>query len=107
MRVSESDNPAVVLSLVLLLCVDFHQTEVALTLMGQRMSLGADAQVGRFEGVLDGSDQLMVRDGTPTRRGAGCLHLADILQINVRGAAMQDEVGGFACRWWWWLRVKI
>lgn len=83
MGVPKTDNPAVIFLLIFLLCVDFHQAEVALAFMGQRMSLGADAQVGGFESVLDGGDQFVMRDRTPARRGAGCLYLADILQFDV------------------------
>jgi len=48
--------------------MDFHETEVTLTLMGQRMSLRADAQVGDGQRALDGADEFRMRDGTPTLR---------------------------------------
>lgn len=63
MGVPESQNPGVVFAV--LLAVDFHQTKVSLSFMGERMSLVADGEPGRFEGFLDGADEVGMRDRAP------------------------------------------
>ncbi len=61
--VPKSKNPAIVVTG--LLGVDFHQAKIPHSIVGHTVGLGADAQTGGFEGLLDGGDELVVRDGTP------------------------------------------
>ena len=63
MTVPDTDHPAIVVAV--LLAVDFHQTKIPLAFMRQRMCLVADGEPGRFEGFLDGVDEIGMRDRTP------------------------------------------
>ena len=92
MTVTEPQNPAIVFTGFL--GVNFHQTEVALTIMTQRMGLGANAQVGGAQGLLDGRDELMMWDGTPALRVAGRGDFPDFIEFNMGGTAMKEEIGG-------------
>ena len=74
--VTQPEYPAVVVAGFL--CVGFHETEVALSLMGQRMSLRADAQVGGDQRALDGGDEFRMLDGTPTVGGTRCFDIVDL-----------------------------
>ena len=88
--VTETQNPAIIV--VGFLGVDFHETEISLALMGQRMSLRTDAQVGAGQRALHSADEFRMRDGAPAlrmaRRGDG----ADFVELDMRGTAMQHEV---------------
>jgi len=94
--VAEAKNPTVVVAGFL--GVDFHEAEVALALVGQRMGLRADAQVGGGQRALHGGDELMMRNRAPTVSVAWCGDVADFVEVHMRGAAMQGEVG--AAAWW-------
>ena len=88
--VPKSKNPAIIITGFL--GVDFHESKIPHSIVGQAVGLGADAQTGGFEGVLDGGDELVVRDGTP---GGGWIrggNFANLLQIDVMSAAMKGEV---------------
>jgi hypothetical protein len=63
MTVPETQDPGIVV--VLLPALDLHQAEVARTIVGEAVRLGADGQVGRREGALDGLDELVVRTSSP------------------------------------------
>ena len=103
MAVPETQNPAIIIAGFL--SVDFHEAEVAHAVVGQAVSLGADAQTGGFEGFLNGVDELVVRDGTPGGGWSRGGNLTNLLQIDVMSAAVEDEVrsstwdldGGLGC----------
>jgi hypothetical protein len=61
--VPQAEHPAVVIAGFL--GVEFHQAEAALAFMRQRVCLGADAQVGGGQCLLDRGDELVMRDGAP------------------------------------------
>ena len=90
--VPKSKNPAIVITGFL--GVNLHQTKIPHSIVCQAMGLGADAQTGGFEGLLDGGDELVVRDGTP---GGGWIrggNFTNLLQIDVMSAAVKGEVRG-------------
>ena len=98
--VSESEDPAIILSLGFSLRMYLHEPEIPVPFVGQRMGLVSDAKVGPFEGGLHGGDQLVVRNRMPAWCGMRGLHFADVFEVHMRGATMQDEVGAFACCGW-------
>ena len=89
-RVSQPEHPAVVVAGIL--GVNFHETKVALPLVGQRMRLRADAQVGGGQRALDSADEFGVRDGAPALRVARSGNGSDFVEFDMRGAAVQHEV---------------
>ena len=89
--VTESEHPAIIIAGFL--GMDFHEAEVALALVGQRMGLVADPQVGGGQGSLDRGDQLVMWDGTPAIGGPGCVDGADFIEVHMRGSAVKDEIG--------------
>jgi hypothetical protein len=92
--VSKSEHPAVVIAGFL--GVNFHQAEVAQALMRQRMCLGADAQVGGGQRLLNRADELVMRNRAPTVGVTWCGDSADFVEVHMRGSAMQGEVGAAA-----------
>ena len=94
--VTEAEHPAVVVAGFL--GMDFHEAEVALALVGQRVCLRADAQVGGGQGALHGGDELMMRNRAPTVGVTWCGNGADFVEVHMRGSAMQGEVGAAAWR---------
>ena len=94
--VPKSKNPAIVVTGFL--GMDFHEAKIPHSIMGQAMSLGADAQTGGFEGLLDRGDELVMRDGAPGGGWVRCRNLADLLQIDVMSATVQDQVWGSTWR---------
>lgn len=64
-----------------------------MALMRQGMCLGADAQVGGLKRLLDGMDELNMRDGAPGVGGIGCGNAPHFGQFHVGGSAMEHEVG--------------
>ena len=88
--VPKSKNPAIVVTGFL--GVDFHESKIPHSIVGQAVGLGADAQTGGFEGFLDRGDELVMRDGTPGWGWIGRRNVADFLQIDVMSAAVKDEV---------------
>ena len=57
------------------------------------MCLGANAQVGGLKRLLDGMDELMMRDGAPGVGGIGSGNAPDFGQFHMRGSTMEHEVG--------------
>ncbi len=88
--VTQPKHPAVVVAGFL--GMDFHETEVALALMGQRMSLRADAQVGGGQRALHRTDEFRMRDGTPALRVARSGNGSYFVEFDMRGTAVQHEV---------------
>src|SRR5262245_16083783 len=82
--------------------VDFHQAEVPHPVMSQRMRLGADGELGTFQGMLNSLDELSVWDRCPGLSTIWSLHRLNIPQGNLMSAAMQDEicVGLFGLAGW-------
>lgn len=103
MAVPKSKDPAIVVAGFL--GVDFHESKIPHSIVGQAVGLGADAQTGGFEGFLDRGDELVMGDGTPGGGWIGRRNFADFLQIDVMSAAVKDEVrcstldldGGLRC----------
>lgn len=103
MAVPKSKNPAIIITGFP--GVNLHQTKIPHSIMCQAVGLGADAQMGGFEGFLDGGDELVVRDGTPGGGWIWSWNFANFLQIDVMSAAMKGEVrcsaldgnGGLGC----------
>ncbi len=101
--VPKSKNPAIIVTGFL--GVDFHEAKIPHSIVCEAVGLGADAQTGGFEGVLDSGDELVVRDGTPCGGWIRGGNLANLLQIDVMSAAVKGEVrcsaldgnGGLRC----------
>lgn len=90
--VPKTKNPAIIITGFL--GVDFHESKVPHSIVGQAVGLGADAQTGGFEGFLDRGDELVMRDGTPGWGWIGRRNVADFLQVDVVSATVKDEVWG-------------
>lgn len=96
MAVAQAQHPAVIR--IGMLRVNLHQAEVALSLVGQGMSLCPDAQAGGRKRLLNGADELMVWNGMPAGGGARCMDSTDLLQVHGFGTAMKNQVGAAARR---------
>ena len=70
--VAQSEHPAVVRADRSGL--DFHQSEVTLSFVGEAVSPGADLELMGRQGLFNGGDKLAVRDGSP---GVGRRRCAD------------------------------
>ncbi len=92
--VTEPKHPAIIFAGFL--GMNFHETEVALAFVRQRMRLGTDAQIGGAQCLLDGGDELMVGDGTPAFCGAWRGHSANFVEVHMGGSTMEHEVGCLA-----------
>ena len=90
MAVTQPEHPAVVVAGFL--GMDFHETKISLALVRQRMSLGADAQVGGGQRALHGADEFRMRDGAPALRVARSGNGSDFVEFDMRGTAVQHEV---------------
>ena len=95
MAVSKPKNPAIIVAGFL--GVDFHQTKIALAFMAEAVCLSTDGEVGGLEGVLNLADELMMRDWAPAICGAWCPDFTHFIQLHVLSAAVENEVGCFAC----------
>ena len=90
MAVTQPEHPAVIVTGFL--SMDFHETKISLALVGQRVSLGADAQVGGGKRALHGADEFRMRDGAPALRVARSGNGSDFVEFDMRGTAVQHEV---------------
>ncbi len=102
-RVPQAEHPAVILSGFVTL--NFHEAEVAQTVVAQAVGLGADDEAVAFECVLDLSDEFEVRERSPGGRGAGRGHELDFLAFDFLPSAMEAEIRTRAFDRWW-LMVK-
>ena len=90
-RVPNAENPGVIRARPR--GMHFHQSKVAMALMRQGMCLGADTQVGGLKRLLDGMDELMMRNGAPGVRGIGSGNAPDFGQFHMGGSTVEHEVG--------------
>lgn len=88
--VSQSEHPAVVFSV--LLAQDFHQSEIALTVVAQAVGLGSDDEAVRSECALDLGDKFEVRNGRPCGRRARRRHELDFGTFYFLSSAVEAEV---------------
>ena len=90
-RISQPQYPAVVR--IGSAAHDFHQAEIAHTLVREAVRLGANAEIVGFQGAFDLGDQVHVRDGCPRLGRTGSPNADDVLTIHGFCSAVQDQVG--------------
>jgi hypothetical protein len=95
--VPEPEDPCVVS--VGFTAPDFHQAKIPGAIVRQRMSLAANAEIGRCQRALNGIDELMMWYGMPRRSGLRCVHPAHLIEFDGMSAAVKDEVwvSAFGC----------
>ena len=88
--VSQAEHPAVVFRV--LFAQDFHQSEIALTVVAQAVGLGSDDEAVRSECALDLGDKFEVWDGRPCGRCARRRHELDFGAFYFLSSAVEAEV---------------
>jgi type III restriction enzyme len=84
-------NPAVIL--VGVASLDFHEAEVAGSVVAEAMGLVADDETVRPEGLLDMGHQSDMGDGRPCVGGPWGRDVHDLFAFHRPGSAMEQEVG--------------
>lgn len=79
---------------------DFHQAEVAHTVVSEAVRLDANLEVGGLQGIFDLLDEPMVRDGVPGLSGFRGDDIGHLHAWHFVSAAMQAEFRLRALGWW-------